>query len=192
MTNRPQQLTTVLKLTGIASLMLFIGATAQPVMMFTPAPAPRISVVRQVVAPIGQTVAAVTPIAATAPDELLHDAVTASATLPSSTDSVAHRLRVIRMEVTAYCPCPKCCGENAQGITASGHDVSYNNSHFVAADTEVLPFGTKLVIPGYTGAPGEVIDRGGAIKGNKLDLYFPTHEEALQWGRKFIDVTVVD
>lgn len=192
MTNRPQQLTTVLKLTGIASLMLFIGATAQPVMMFTPAPAPRISVVRHVVAPIGRTVAAVTPIAATAPDELLHDAVTASATLPSGTDSVAHRLRIIRMEVTAYCPCPKCCGENAQGITASGHDVSYNNSHFVAADTEVLPFGTKLVIPGYTGAPVEVIDRGGAIKGNKLDVFFPTHEEALQWGRQFLDVTVVE
>jgi 3D (Asp-Asp-Asp) domain-containing protein len=190
MTNRPQQLITVLKLTGIASLMLFIGATAQPVMMFVPAP--RVSVVHQVVVPIGQTRAAVTPIATSAPDELLHDAVTASATLPSGTDSVAHRLRVIRMEVTAYCPCPKCCGENAQGITASGHDVSYNNSHFVAADTEVLPFGTKLVIPGYAGAPVEVIDRGGAIKGNKLDVFFPTHEEALQWGRQFLDVTVVE
>jgi 3D (Asp-Asp-Asp) domain-containing protein len=190
MTNRPQQLITVLKLTGIASLMLFIGATAQPVMMFVPAP--RVSVVHQVVVPIGQTRAAVTPIATSAPDELLHDAVTASATLPSGTDSVAHRLRIIRMEVTAYCPCPRCCGENAQGITASGHDVSYNNSHFVAADTEVLPFGTKLVIPGYTGAPVEVIDRGGAIKGNKLDVFFPTHEEALQWGRQFLDVTVVE
>jgi 3D (Asp-Asp-Asp) domain-containing protein len=190
MTNRPQQLKTLLKLTGVASLVLFCGATAQQVMMVIPAaPAPRVSVVREVVIPVGQTAAAVTPIA---PDELLHDAVTASATLPPSTDSVAHRIRVIRMEVTAYCPCPKCCGENAQGITASGHDVSYNNSHFVAADTDLLPFGTKLIIPGYSGGTVEVIDRGGAIKGNRLDVFFPTHEEALQWGRQIVDVQVIE
>jgi 3D (Asp-Asp-Asp) domain-containing protein len=190
MTNRPQHLKTLLKLTGVASLVLFCGATAQQVMMVVPAaPAPRVSVVREVAIPVGQTAAAVTPIA---PDELLHDAVTASATLPPSTDSVAHRVRVIRMEVTAYCPCPKCCGENAQGITASGHDVSYNNSHFVAADTDVLPFGTKLMIPGYSGNTVEVIDRGGAIKGNRLDVFFPTHEEALQWGRQIIDVQVIE
>jgi 3D (Asp-Asp-Asp) domain-containing protein len=96
------------------------------------------------------------------------------------------------MEVTAYCPCQKCCGENAEGITASGHDVSYNQGRFVAADTDVLPFGTKLIIPGYTGKPVEVIDRGGAIKGNKLDLFYPTHEEALQWGRQWVDVVVVE
>jgi 3D (Asp-Asp-Asp) domain-containing protein len=95
------------------------------------------------------------------------------------------------MEVTAYCPCTKCCGENAQGITASGHDVSYNNSRFVAADNG-LPFGTKLVIPGYAGGAVEVIDRGGAIKGHKLDVFFPTHEEALQWGRQFVEVTVLE
>jgi 3D (Asp-Asp-Asp) domain-containing protein len=189
MTNRPQQLTTLLKLTGVASLVLFCGATARQVMMVVPAPAPRVSMVREAAIPVGQTAAAVTPIA---PDELLHDAVTASATLPASTDSVAHRIRVIRMEVTAYCPCPKCCGENAQGITASGHDVSYNNSHFVAADTDVLPFGTKLIIPGYSGGAVEVIDRGGAIKGNRLDVFFPTHEEALQWGRQIVDVQVIE
>jgi 3D (Asp-Asp-Asp) domain-containing protein len=70
--------------------------------------------------------------------------------------------------------------------------VSYNGGRFVAADTNVLPFNTKLMIPGYDGAAVEVIDRGGAIKGNKLDVYFPTHEEALQWGRQQLDVVVVD
>ena len=101
--------------------------------------------------------------------------------------------RVMRMEVTAYCPCTKCCGSNAQGITASGKLVDYNGGKFVAADTRLLPFGKKLVVPGYAdGAPVEVIDRGGAIKGNKLDLYFPTHEEALIWGRQMLDVTVFE
>ncbi len=101
--------------------------------------------------------------------------------------------RVVRMEVTAYCPCKKCCGPNAQGITASGKRVSYNKGRFVAADTKVLPFGTKLSVPGYhSGKAVEVIDKGGAIKGKKLDLYFPTHKAALQWGRQHVDVTVYE
>jgi 3D (Asp-Asp-Asp) domain-containing protein len=100
--------------------------------------------------------------------------------------------RTIRMEVTAYCPCVKCCGPKAQGITASGKLITLNGGKFVAADTSVLPFGTKLVIPGYADNQAvEVADRGGAIKGNKLDLFFPTHEAALVWGRQMVEVTVI-
>lgn len=103
------------------------------------------------------------------------------------------RSRVIMMEVTAYCPCPKCCGPKARGITASGRHVSHNKGLFVAADTRLLPFYTKLKIPGYAGEqPVQVLDRGGAIKGNKLDVFFPSHKTALQWGRQKIAVTVVD
>ena len=89
----------------------------------------------------------------------------------------------VMMEVTAYCPCTICCGKGAHGVTASGRSISFNHSQFVAADTSILPFGTRLVIPGYGNAPVEVIDRGGAIKGNKLDVFFPTHEQARAWGR---------
>lgn len=97
------------------------------------------------------------------------------------------------MEVTAYCPCKKCCGSHAKGITASGKTVAYNDGQFVAADLGLLPFGTKLQIPGYAeGKSVEVIDKGGAIKGRKLDLFFQTHDEALQWGRKRIPVFVMD
>jgi 3D (Asp-Asp-Asp) domain-containing protein len=105
----------------------------------------------------------------------------------------APQSRVVRMEVTAYCPCVKCCGPKAQGITASGKLVNYNNGKFVAADTKVFPFGTKIVVPGYAQSERvEVIDRGGAIKGKKLDLYFATHDEALVWGRQHLDVTVYE
>ena len=101
--------------------------------------------------------------------------------------------RKILMEVTAYCPCPRCCGPRAQGITASGRRVSYNGGKFVAADTRLLKFNTKLRIPGYANnTPVEVIDRGGAIKGQKLDVYFPTHQEARKWGRQKLWVTVVE
>jgi 3D (Asp-Asp-Asp) domain-containing protein len=99
--------------------------------------------------------------------------------------------QTVTMEVTAYCPCPKCCGAGAIGLTASGKRITYNNGRFVAAD-KVLPFGTKLVIPGYNnGESVEVMDRGGAIKGNKLDVFFPTHDQAKAWGRRMIAVTIV-
>lgn len=99
--------------------------------------------------------------------------------------------RIVWMEVTAYCACTHCCGPKAQGITASGRPVSYNRGRFVAADTRLLPFYTKLSIPGYHGGePVPVLDRGGAIKGNKLDVYFDSHETARQWGRRWLPVRV--
>jgi 3D (Asp-Asp-Asp) domain-containing protein len=101
--------------------------------------------------------------------------------------------RVIHMEVTAYCPCTLCCGPNAQGITACGKPVTHNHGRFVAADTAFFNFGTSLSIPGYYGGQDvKVLDRGGAIKGNKLDVFFPTHERAKKWGRQFLDVTVME
>jgi 3D (Asp-Asp-Asp) domain-containing protein len=116
-----------------------------------------------------------------APAELLHDDV--------PTPAVTN---VVWMEVTAYCPCTKCCGPNAHGMTASGKDVSYNGGVFVAADTDHYAFGSKFSIPGYhDGQSVEVIDRGSAIKGDHLDVFFPTHEQALQWGRQRLPVTIV-
>jgi 3D (Asp-Asp-Asp) domain-containing protein len=95
------------------------------------------------------------------------------------------------MAVTAYCPCKKCCGPHAHGITASGYSVHYNGGKFVAADVDRLPFGTHLSIPGYHGGMMvPVIDTGNAIRGNRLDVYFPTHEMAMRWGVKYLPVTI--
>jgi 3D (Asp-Asp-Asp) domain-containing protein len=100
---------------------------------------------------------------------------------------------VIRMIVTAYCPCTICCGANAQGITACGKPVTHNRGRFVAADATVFDFGTSLSIPGYhNGQEVKVLNRGGAIKGNKLDVFFPTHARAKKWGRQELDVTVLE
>jgi len=89
-------------------------------------------------------------------------------------------------EVTAYCTCEKCCGKWSDGHTASGHIIQADDK-FCAADP-IFPFGTMLVIPGYGYVP--VLDRGGAIKGNKLDVFFPTHQEALNWGRRKLEIFI--
>ncbi|MDB5294806.1 MAG: hypothetical protein JWO31_789 [Phycisphaerales bacterium] len=105
----------------------------------------------------------------------------------------ATKARTLRMLVTAYCPCKACCGPNARGITASGRPVSLNKGRFVAADTAVLPFRTRLLVPGYhDGSTVEVADTGSAIKGDRLDVYFPSHQTALEWGKRWVDVTVVE
>jgi 3D (Asp-Asp-Asp) domain-containing protein len=128
------------------------------------------------------------PIAPTTPTAATAKPAIAQTMIATPTIANTH---VIWMEVTAYCSCPKCCGVGAMGLTASGKPVTYNNGKFVAADTKVLPMGSKILVNGYDAQPVEVIDRGGAIKGNKLDVFFPTHEEARQWGRRWIAVSVV-
>jgi len=95
----------------------------------------------------------------------------------------------IEMRVTAYCPCPKCCGEYSDGVTACGHEIQPGDT-FVAADRR-YSFGTEMLIPGYSNSqPVQVLDRGGAIKGNRLDVFFATHQEALEWGVKYLEVRV--
>lgn len=138
----------------------------------------------------------VVPTATTSADtELLHDATLEPAAELASAHfgPKAKHARTIWLQVTAYCPCKKCCGPGAKGLTASGRSIRYNDGQFVAADTRVLKFGTKLIIPGYANeTPVPVIDRGGAIKGYHIDLFFPTHEQAKQWGVKWMQVQVVD
>ncbi len=86
------------------------------------------------------------------------------------------------MKTTAYSPDERSCGKWADGITASGKSVWMNGGRLVAADRKV-PYGTILTIPGYNnGRPVQVWDRGGKIKGNRLDVLYPTHEIARQWG----------
>ena len=100
-------------------------------------------------------------------------------------------VKTMRMLTTAYSPDERSCGAFADGITASGYSVWTNGMKLVAADTKLLPFGTIISVPGYHGGrPVPVLDRGGRIKGGRLDLLYPTHETALKWGAQRLDVTV--
>lgn len=100
-------------------------------------------------------------------------------------------VRTIWMKVTGYSPDHRSCGKFADGKTATLHSVYTNAMQLVAADPRVLPEGALISVPGYAGADiVPVLDVGGAIKGNRLDLLFATHEEARQWGVREIAVTV--
>ena len=93
----------------------------------------------------------------------------------------------VLMEVTAYCACEKCCGKWSDGYTASGHKIQVGDK-FVAAPKHI-PFGTMLNIPGYGIVP--VLDRGGAIKVGRLDVFFESHQEALNWGIKHLVIKLL-
>ena len=88
-------------------------------------------------------------------------------------------------KITAYCPCSKCCGKTT-GRTASGTTATAGRT--VAASSK-FAFGTKLNIGGHVYT---VEDRGGAINGNKIDIFVNSHAEALQWGVRYLNVSVVN
>ncbi len=108
-----------------------------------------------------------------------------SSAVKTTTTEVATTEKWIWANVSAYCACAKCCGKT-NGITASGAKAKAN--HTIAAPS-TYKFGTKIEIAGmgvYT-----VEDRGGAIKGNKIDIYFNSHAEALKFGRRNLKIRVV-
>lgn len=77
------------------------------------------------------------------------------------------------------------------GITYSGVKVKRDLYSTVAADLDVFPIGTILFIPGY--GYGVVADKGGAIKGNRVDLYYESVNDVYnEWGKKELDVYVVE
>lgn len=75
---------------------------------------------------------------------------------------------------------PKIIGQTASGAMAGRGTI--------AADTSLYPFGTIMYIEGY--GYGKVQDRGGDIKGQHVDLYFRTHQQALEWGKQTKKVKV--
>ncbi len=106
---------------------------------------------------------------------------TSRTSLPSTTASTSGQI----YKITAYCPCSKCCGKS-NGITASGTKATAGRT--VAASSN-FALGTKLNINGHIYT---VEDRGGAINGNKIDIFVNSHSEALAWGVRYLPVSVAN
>lgn len=98
--------------------------------------------------------------------------------------------------VTAYCPCVTCCGEWSKEhpsrvgtdyvqMTASG--TIPEEGRTIGVDPNVIPYGTVVVIFGHEYVAE---DSGAALNGNTIDIYFDSHDEALDFGRQTVEVFV--
>lgn len=114
---------------------------------------------------------------------------------------VASYVKVIKMRYTAYCLCKKCCGKNpdhpAYGVTASGYKITPGiNEKIVAIDPSVVRLGSTVYVENLSGKADYgyalAADTGGAIKGNRIDLYIDNHAEALKVGTGYANVYVLD
>lgn len=108
---------------------------------------------------------------------------TSRSALPRTSGTTTAQINGETYKITAYCSCSKCCGKTT-GRTASGTQATAGRT--VAAPAK-FAFGTKLNIGGHIYT---VEDRGGAIQGNRIDIYVSSHSEALQWGVKYLPVSV--
>lgn len=94
--------------------------------------------------------------------------------------------RTVSMVATGYCACAKCNYPFGGKPSYLGYPLAKG---IVAVDPKVIPLGTSLYIEGY--GNGIAADTGGAIVGNRLDLCFSSHTEALDWGIRRVTVTIL-
>ena len=99
---------------------------------------------------------------------------------------VEKKISLGEFKVTAYCPCPEC--------SAQWGDTTYTGTmaeagRTIAVDPEVIPLGSEVEIDGDTYIAEDI---GGAVKGNHVDIYFNTHDAAIEWGRQFKEVLLIE
>jgi 3D (Asp-Asp-Asp) domain-containing protein/uncharacterized coiled-coil protein SlyX len=108
----------------------------------------------------------------------------AASTLPST----GLQGRKVTVEATGYIAT---CSEGCTGFTATGYNLAaHPNAKIIAVDPNVIPLGTKVYVPGYGYAVAA--DTGGGIDGHEIDVHFPSTHDALVWGRRTIEITVLN
>ena len=100
-------------------------------------------------------------------------------------------------KLTAYCSCSLCCGKwaNNRPLDENGEEIVYGaigerlkEGYSIAVDPTVIPYRTEVIINGHI---YKAQDCGGAIKGNRIDVYFEDHQAALDFGVQYAEVFVV-
>ncbi len=103
--------------------------------------------------------------------------------IPSGNGSVVKEFTVSATAYTASC-------KGCSGVTRTGINLKKNPGlKVIAVDPNVIKLGTKVYVEGYGYAVAG--DTGGAIKGNKIDVFIPTQSEALKWGRKNVKIKIL-
>lgn len=113
-------------------------------------------------------------------------------------EKIKEKISLGEFRLTAYCPCEKCCGEWAlkRPTDENGNQIVYGSSgeilasgQSIAVDPAVIPYGSEVEINGEIYVAH---DCGGAIKGNKIDIYFDNHQSALNFGVQHSQVFLVE
>ncbi|MGM0844795.1 MAG: LysM peptidoglycan-binding domain-containing protein [Bacillota bacterium] len=125
---------------------------------------------------------------ATAEPAAVEESVPAQPTeTPVNTQPTQEAANAITVSATAY---TASC-EGCSGITKTGVDLIANpDAKVIAVDPNVIPLGTEVYVEGYGYATAQ--DIGGAIKGNKIDVFIPERQDALAWGVRSVKVTILD
>lgn len=97
-----------------------------------------------------------------------------------------------KFKLTHYCPKACCCGEYADGYTATGTLATEGRT--IAVDPKVIPYGTEVRVVYEDGTEAMYIaeDCGGSIKGNRIDVFMNSHEAALVEGVKYAEVYILE
>ncbi|WP_071460875.1 3D domain-containing protein [Bacillus massilinigeriensis] len=102
---------------------------------------------------------------------------------PKKPSNVARTLTVSASAYTANC-------RGCSGITATGFNLKKNpNAKVISVDPRVIKLGTRVYVPGYGYAVAA--DKGGHIKGNRIDLFMSSHQRAINWGRKTVTIQIL-
>ena len=119
--------------------------------------------------------------------------------IPDEQEEIVEEQKLIslgKFKLTAYCSCKKCCGkwainrpkdENGNEIVYGSVGIRLIEGISVAVDPRVIPYKTDVVINGDTYIAH---DTGGAIKGNRIDVYFDDHQEARNFGVQYAEVFI--
>ena len=106
--------------------------------------------------------------------------------------------RILTVTATAYCPCPFCCGiwsEQHPSRIGTGYVQKTSSGTIptagrtIAVDPSVIPMGSEVWIKDHKYIAE---DTGNHIKGNRIDIFFDSHQEALNWGMRNVEVRVYD
>jgi 3D (Asp-Asp-Asp) domain-containing protein len=117
-------------------------------------------------------------------DEDVKTASTKNTETKENKENVVKEIDVTATAYTAYC-------EGCIGITKTGVDLIENpDARVIAVDPAVIPLGSKVYIEGYGYARAE--DTGGAIKGNRIDIYMEHEKDAFQYGVRDVKVKIIE
>lgn len=119
-----------------------------------------------------------------APKQAKQAQSTSTQTTTSAPQQGGKTMTVRATAYTAYCT-------GCSGITATGYDLRANpGAKVIAVDPSVIPLGSRVWVEGY----GEAIasDTGGAIKGNRIDVFIPDNNKVYQWGVRNVTIKVLN